>query len=236
MRAHFFLLFCHLFHHMKAAFPEFLLQLFLSCRIDPFSDNQEVSVQKDLLALSLGSEHGRMPVVRRKYRQVFHCLCQPADMLRRCSAAAAEKPRPGFNERRSPGSELFRIHRIDRLAVHKLRQTRIWLYHDRHFRIFFHFAYHRKHLLRPGGTIDADHISADTLKHHHRRHRVRSVQGSAVLLERHGRHHRQIAGFPDGDDGRSGLRQTHHCLHHKKIHAGLIKVSGLFFININEHQ
>ena len=142
--------------------------------------------------------------------------------MRRCRTAAATHNRSSlFNQFFSDCRKFLRRRVINRHSVHQLRQTGIWLRKNRDICISNHFLYRSKHFLRPCGTVQSDRIRAKALHNDHCSCRVCSVKRSSVLIERQAHHHRQITGLPDRKHCCTRLLKTHHCFHHKQIHACL---------------
>ena len=225
-------------NHLKAAFPQLRLQLFLSRRINPFSDDKKRIFQTESNRFSFGGQipdSGRPSVHLRGHfpREAFMQVC---NMLRRGSAAASYNRSPGLINRlhlfrKFPGPHL--IYRFSLFV--QGRQPRIRLRNHRDPCYRRHLPYDSSHLLRPCGAVGSYRRGTQAFQNHGRRRRVRSVQAPPVPFKGHGNHHRQIrADFLCRQQSGSGFLQAHHGFHHQKIRSRLFNTCNLFFIYINQ--
>ena len=155
-------------------------------------------------------------------------------MLRCCTAASAHNAGPCLQNQSGLRSKFFRCHTINSLTVNHFRHAVIWLGYNRNIGVCLHLTDKFRHLFRTGWTIDAHRISPQRLQNYHGCTSVCSKKCSSVFIKRKRHTHRQVCHFANGNQRRTALIQTHHCLNNKKINSRIHQITGLFFVNINQ--
>ena len=160
---------CHLTHKIQFSFAQLGLQFFLSGRIDPFPDHQEIAIQTNFYIFALRRKN---PAMQCKRPVKFHpprCIRKCLDMFFCCTAASTYNGCSRFYQCHTCPGKFFRCHAVHRFLSLEFRESGVWLCDERNRSIFCHLFHQRYHLHRTGRTVYTDRIHTQRLQYDHSR-------------------------------------------------------------------
>ena len=160
--------------------PECLLEFLLAGRIDALADDH--GARSDLYALRIRTDDRSVFWNRLLKRHFFDSLRRETDMLRRCSAAAADHMDAHGRDLFHLTGKIFRSHVVDRLPAFRPRKSCIGIDDHRNTAHLRETAHNRHHLLGPQSAVDAERIHMQPFQESDRRVDVASGQKFAFSV------------------------------------------------------